>query len=83
MICVLDRVPERYPDMTSKEVTSAWESRIKTQYRIDGDKEYMVTIGISLKGRLLEMIAFEDGDDIVVFHAMKATKKTLVELGIL
>jgi hypothetical protein len=29
------------------------------------------------------MIAFEDGDDVVVFHAKKATKKILDELGML
>jgi hypothetical protein len=32
---------------------------------------------------LLEMIAFKDGGDVVVFHAMEATKKILDELGML
>jgi hypothetical protein len=69
--------------MTQDEVTGAWKARIKTQYRLDGDREYLVSVGVSPSGRLLEMIAFEDGDDVVVFHAMKATKKILDELGML
>ena len=83
MICVLDRVSERHPEATSEEVTGAWLSRIKTQYRLDDEREYMVAIGVTPKGRLLEMIAFEDGEDTVIFHAMRATKKILAELDIL
>jgi hypothetical protein len=69
--------------MTLDEVTGAWLSRIKTQYRLDDDKEYLVAVGVSPSGRLLEMIAFEDADDTVIFHAMKATKKILSELDML
>jgi hypothetical protein len=83
MIRVLERVEDRHPSMTLDEVTGAWKARVKTQYRLDGDKEYLVAVGVSPSGRLLEIVAFEDGDDVVVFHAMKATKKILSELGML
>jgi len=83
MIKVLDRVSRCHPDMTDIEVIGAWEARIKTQYRLNEDKPYMVAIGASSKGRLIEMIAFDDGGDTVIFHAMKATKKILDELGML
>jgi len=83
MIKVLERVTNRHPDMIKEEVVGAWESRIKTQYRLDGDKPYMVAVGVSPSSKLIQMIAFNDGDDAVVFHAMKATNKILIELGIL
>ena len=83
MIHVLERVIEKHPQLTQVEVESAWVARLKTQFRLDGDKDYMVAIGMSANGRLIQMIAFEDGGDIVIFHAMKATKKTLDELNML
>ena len=83
MIKVLERVLIRHPDMTDIEVLGAWEARIKTQYRLSEDKPYMVAIGVSSKGRLIEMIAFDDDGDTVIFHAMKASKKTMDELGML
>jgi hypothetical protein len=83
MIRVLARVAERHPDMTDIEVIGAWEVRIKTQYRLDGEKPYKVAVGVSPSGRLVELIAFDDDGDTIIFHAMKATKNILVELGIL
>lgn len=83
MIRVLDRVAERHPDMTDTEVLGAWKVRIKTQYRLDGEKPYKVAVGISPSEKLVELIAFDDDDDTVIFHAMRATKSILIELGIL
>jgi hypothetical protein len=83
MIRVLSRVSEKHPDMTDIEVIGAWEVRIKTQYRLDGDKPYILAVGVSPKGRLIAMIAFDDDGDTVVFHAMRASKKTMDELGML
>jgi hypothetical protein len=83
MIIVLDRVVNKHPELKPQEVLSAWESRIKTQFRLDDEVEYMVAVGVSQNGKLIEMIAFDDADDIVIFHALKATKKMLTELGML
>ena len=83
MIKVLDCVSQRHPDISNFEVVGAWEARIKTQYRLEDEKLYMVAVGLSPKGRLIEMIAFDDADDTVIFHANKATKKVLNELGML
>ena len=83
MIKVLERVNKRHPDMIELEVVGAWESRIRTQYRLDGNKPYMVAVGVSSSGKLIQMIAFDDGGDMVIFHAMKATNKVLIELGML
>jgi hypothetical protein len=83
MLRVLDRVFERHPQLTQADIESAWAARLKTQFRLDGDKEYMVAIGMSATGKLLQMIAFTDNEDTVIFHAMKATKKTLSELDMI
>jgi hypothetical protein len=83
MIRILSRVVERHPDITMDEVSSAWRVRIKTQFRVTDEKEYQVAVGVSSNGKLLEMLAFDDNGDTVIFHAMKATKKILSELDML
>jgi hypothetical protein len=83
MIRVLDRVIERHPEFTVDEVIAAWEARVKTQFRLDGEKEHQVAIGVCANGMLIEMIAFSDGDDTVIFRVMKAIKKMLSELDVL
>ncbi|MDJ1651544.1 MULTISPECIES: hypothetical protein [Gordonibacter] len=84
MVIVLDRVTERHPDLTKAEVVSAWEWRLKTQFRLDGDKPYLVAVGVSSSGKPLEMIAFDDRGDTVIFHALTPpTKKLLAELDML
>ncbi len=82
MVKILKRVADKHPEMVDKEVLSAWKCRLKTQFRLDGDKPYAVAIGISTKGRLIEIIAFEDDGEMIIFHAMKASRKMMDELGI-
>jgi hypothetical protein len=83
MIIVLERVTKKHPELTNDEVLSAWESRVKTQFRLSSEKAYMVAVGVSSNGKLIEMLAFDDEDDTVIFHALKATKKILNELDML
>ncbi|MDR1421804.1 MAG: hypothetical protein LBI64_02945 [Coriobacteriales bacterium] len=83
MINILGRIDEKHPDLKTEEILSAWESRVKTQFRLTDEREYMVAVGVSSSGKLIEMIAFDDGEDTVIFHAMKATKKILTELNML
>ena len=84
MIIVLDRVFLRHPDLVVSDVKAAWKARIKTQYRLSDEKPYLVAVGVAPSGRLVELIAFEDGKDIVIFHALTPpTKKLLHELRML
>lgn len=84
MVVVLKRVTERHPDITEDEVLSAWDGRIKTQFRVDGDKPYLVSVGVAFSGKAIEMIAFEDDEDIVIFHAKTPpTKKLLREMNLI
>lgn len=84
MVIVLNRVFLRHPELTIVDVKSAWKARIKTQYRVSDEKPYMVAVGLASNGKPVELIAFEDGADIVLFHALTPpTKKLLRELRML
>lgn len=84
MVIVLDRVFLRHPELTVSDVETAWEARVKTQYRLSDEKPYLVAVGVASNGKLVELIAFEDGEDTVVFHALTPpTKKLLRELRML
>lgn len=81
-IKVLDRVFRRHPELSKEDVKTAWENRLKSQYRLDQDRPYIVGVGVAKSGKPLELIAFEDGSDTVIFHAFTPpTKKFLTELG--
>lgn len=84
MILILDRVMKRHPELSRDEILSAWDGRVKTQFRVDGDKPYLVAVGVAHNGRAIEMIAFEDGEDTIIFHALTPpTKKLLKEMSLI
>ncbi len=84
MVKVLARVYARHPDLSEEDVLTAWDNRLRTQFRLDGEKPYMVGVGVARSGKPLEMIAFDDQGDTVIFHAMTPpTKKLLKEMGML
>lgn len=84
MVIVLDRVFRRHPELAEPDVRSAWNARIKTQYRLSDERPYLVAVGVASSGRPIELIAFEDEEDIVIFHALTPpTKKLLRELKML
>ena len=79
---VLEKVVERYPNLTYEEVESSWDARLKTQIRMHDEMPYIVSIGVSSRGQLVEIIAFDDGGDTVIFHAMTPPPRNLLaELG--
>lgn len=82
-IIVHPRVHERHPDITDEDVYSAWISCIKLYRR--PDTHNLLGAGYDLSGRLLEFTArpADDGIDWLVYHAMRCTKKTMRELGII
>lgn len=84
MVVVLDRVTKRHPELSRDEILSAWDGRVKTQFRVDRDKPYLVAVGVAYNGKAIEMIAFEDGGDTVIFHALTPpTKKLLKEMNLI
>ncbi len=76
------RVSERHPEVTTSDVTAAFEGTLRSRAR-DTHPVQWVGVGTDPSGRLLEYLAVEDEPDgWLVFHAMLATKKVLIEVGL-
>jgi hypothetical protein len=75
-------VYERHPEVSKHDVLTAWKNCLRSKKRSGGAFDEYVAVGVDLTGRLLEMIVAHGSDGTwLVFHAMKATKKTFDELG--
>lgn len=78
-IYVLSRVHERYPELTSEDVLTAFRSVMKDARRADGT---WVAIGLDGHGRDVEMVYKQLNDSVLIYHAMTPpTKKTLKEIN--
>ena len=78
------RVSARHPELSEHDVLVAWKSRIAWAIRIVGEKNHVVAVGFDNNGRFIEMVAVNDGDDYLIFHAMTPpSKRTLTELDLL
>lgn len=76
------RVTIRHPEITAEDVVSAFENTLRSRPR-DTLPVQWVGVGTDPQGRLLEYVAVEnEPDGWLVFHAMIATKKVLVEVGL-
>lgn len=76
------RVMARHPEVTYADVTSAFENTLRSRAR-DTHPVQWVGVGTDMSGRLLEYIAVEaEPDGWLVFRAMPATRKVLVEVGL-
>lgn len=76
------RVPRRHPDITPEDVIEAFEGTLRSRAR-DTHPVQWVGVGTDGRGRLIEYIAIEDEPDgWLVFHAMLATTKVLIEVGL-
>ena len=82
-VVVHPRVHERHPEVSAEDVLSAWKHAIRSAPRVD-DSRTWVSVGVDVKGRLLEMVAVHNGrGDWLVYHAKTPpSKKTLKELSI-
>ena len=81
-ITIHPRVFKRHPDMTSTDIKHAWTYRVAAQNRYNTDPMVMVVVGYATDGTLLELCATWELDTWQIFHAMRATTKTLKEVGI-
>lgn len=81
-VLVHPRVTERHPEITARDVTDAFENTLRSRAR-DTHPVQWVGVGADANGRLLEYIAVEnEPDGWLVFHAMSATTKVLIEVGL-
>ena len=75
------RIAQRHPDIPPAMVREAWNTTLRGIPR-DTDPVQWVGVGIA-DGKLIEYIAIEnDNETWHVFHSMKATRKTLREVGL-
>ncbi|PLS29898.1 hypothetical protein Uis1B_2279 [Bifidobacterium margollesii] len=78
-IYVLPRVHERHPELTEKDVVTAFRSVMTDARRENGT---WVAIGLDGHGRDVEMVYKQVGDDVLIYHAMTPpTKKTIKEIN--
>ena len=83
-VMVHRRVSERRPEFSDADVLTAWENRIRCQIRIGPWPPQYLAIGFDGKGRSLQMVATYDpmADEVLIFHAMRATKAVKSELNL-
>ena len=76
------RVSRRHPEVATADAVEAFENTLRSRAR-DTRPVQWVGVGTDASGRLLEYIAVEDEPDgWLAFHAMPATKKVLIEVGL-
>lgn len=81
-IQVHPRVMRRRPTLSATDVETAVVTTLRSRLR-DTDPPQWMGVGFDRTGRLLQYVAVETGfDEWLVFHAMPATKKVLIELDI-
>lgn len=69
-VIVLDRVPERHPDVSKEDAAEAWAHCIACAPAIEVDPDRYIAIGIDGKGRQIELVAVrKDGGLWLIIHA--------------
>lgn len=79
------RVCRLHPDLTEKDVLTAWSHIVRSFTRTWTDQRECVAVGVDGKGRLIEMVAIRSQNgSLLIFHAMTPpTKKVLKEMGLM
>ena len=82
LIHVHPRVCARHPEISERDVQDVFVATLRKAPRIDTDPVQWIGVGLDRNGRMLEYVAIETGpDEWLVYHAMRATSKTLIEVG--
>jgi len=83
VITVHPRVQKKHPEITNDDAAHAWHHAIAVANRECNPPDYYIAAGMDSKGRMLELVGVELEDDtLMIFHAMKLTKKMEEELGL-
>jgi hypothetical protein len=74
------RITVKRPEIDPADVRAAFESTLRKVPRLDSDPTQWIGVGVDARGRLVEYVAIETGPDRwLIFHAMPATTKVLIE----
>ena len=69
--------------LTESEILYAWENYVRMQQRSAPHEEYVVAVGCTQMGDMVQMVAVIVEDGYLIIHAMRPpTRKVLQELGI-
>ena len=82
-ITVHPRVNKKRPEISDEDTIHAWHNAIAMVNREYDPPDYYVVAGMDSKGRILELVGVElEDNSLMIFHAMKLTRKMKEELGI-
>ena len=82
-ITVHPRVNVKRPEISSEDAIHAWCNAIAIVNREYDPPDYYAAAGVDSKGRILELVGVElEDNSLMIFHAMKLTKKMKKELGL-
>lgn len=79
------RVSLRHPEVTTRDVETAWRNAVAMRLRTMEPQPpaHIIAAGADSKGRLIETIGVElDNGQVLVYHAQKLTAKMQAELGL-
>lgn len=69
-IIVLDRVPERHPEVSKEDAAAAWSHCMACAPTFDKDPDRYIAIGIDGKGIQIELVVIrKDGGVWLIVHA--------------
>lgn len=83
-VSVHKRISERHPDLTEKDVLTAWDAAIMSMPRLPDRPNEYVALGFDNKGRLLEMVGVRgEQGEWLIYHALTPpSEKTYREFRI-
>ena len=82
-VIVHKRVAERHPDVAEEDAVQAWRNAIAIVNRTYCPPDIYAAAGSDGKGRMLELLGVElDDGSLMIYHAMKLTRKMSIELGL-
>ena len=77
------RVSAKRPEITDDDAQAAFAGTLRRIPRFDTEPVQWIGVGLDTRGRLVEWVAIENkADEWLIFHAMPATTKTLIEVGL-
>lgn len=69
-VIVLDRVPDRHPEVSKEDAIAAWEHCVACTPAFDVNPDRYIAIGIDDKGRQIELVVVrKDGGLWLIIHA--------------
>ncbi|MEY8406034.1 hypothetical protein [Adlercreutzia muris] len=69
--------------LTREEIEFAWRGFICQRHRRTPHSDQVVTVGVTQEGAIVEMVAVERGNELLIYHALTPpTKSVLRELGL-